>query len=541
MNYNEKVLEFKVDVQNIWRLQCKNLYYASLGVIAIRELLQNSVDAITRKVKKGLITKQQGLIKITIEGNDIIFEDNGIGMSKEIIHDKFLILGKSDKDNSSEIGGFGVAKAVILGCCDWFSVETFNNIFTLDDIGVNPIREQPTKINGTRITLKNVVYSDKKYIGEYYTIFKQEIFNILQTSDIPYRVLYNGTPVDLWFKDEVLSYKSIENFGLYKEDYPQVETKVLFKNLLSFQQEGMLYVRLNGLTQYYSYKGKLSCNVIVDFNTELNPTDDNYPFTASRESTKWDYTKMLNAISDKLIQKPNSILSTIKYTEIFFDNPKDFDESNRVVKGIIENKNKLANRTNTLLDYVAENPNNSPFLQDLFSYMSAYDNFNSYKNHDTITLNNPLKYSWLILKHNNSNIKDYQQSQLMNTTILWDSFLRIVAEGYKDLSGTLFYPGVILEDEIFSGCYSKEVDGKEREYILLNPMYIPKSNNIELTLYLLGVAVHELSHFLNCDYESHGDRFIKYHQALYNHSIEKFEKLNKLISKSNLRYTIKEY
>ena len=73
----------------------ENLY--SDKTVVIRELLQNSIDACL--LKKELSAKKSEKytpeIRIIIDSNKISICDNGIGMSKKIIENYFLCIGKS--------------------------------------------------------------------------------------------------------------------------------------------------------------------------------------------------------------------------------------------------------------------------------------------------------------------------------------------------------------------------------------------------------------------------------------------------------------
>ena len=49
-DYTTKVAELQADVQTIWKLQCQNLYNSkNLGALAVRESVQNSLDAIGKR------------------------------------------------------------------------------------------------------------------------------------------------------------------------------------------------------------------------------------------------------------------------------------------------------------------------------------------------------------------------------------------------------------------------------------------------------------------------------------------------------------
>lgn len=89
-------LQFNMDYAAITNLLMgENLY--SDKTIVIRELLQNSIDACLVKqelCKKKSITYRPE-IKILIDSNKLSICDNGIGMTKKVIENYFLCIGKS--------------------------------------------------------------------------------------------------------------------------------------------------------------------------------------------------------------------------------------------------------------------------------------------------------------------------------------------------------------------------------------------------------------------------------------------------------------
>lgn len=112
-NYN-----FKVDLKGIIRLLSDNLY--SSDKVFLRELLQNAVDAVNAR-KKADSGYREGKITVTYQNRknsaQLIFADNGIGLTKEEIHSFLSVIGQSSKRDaamrSSFIGQFGIG---LLSC-----------------------------------------------------------------------------------------------------------------------------------------------------------------------------------------------------------------------------------------------------------------------------------------------------------------------------------------------------------------------------------------------------------------------------------------
>ncbi|WP_338815063.1 HSP90 family protein [Bernardetia sp. Wsw4-3y2] len=104
-------LKFKVDLRGIIDLLSEHIY--TTPNVFLRELLQNSVDAI--EAKKVYDAKAEGKITVRLLNQNpakLIVEDNGIGLTEDEIHNFLAIIGESSKRHShvkeNFIGKFGV-------------------------------------------------------------------------------------------------------------------------------------------------------------------------------------------------------------------------------------------------------------------------------------------------------------------------------------------------------------------------------------------------------------------------------------------------
>lgn len=108
---------FQVNLQGMITLLSKNLY--SSDQVFIRELLQNAVDAITaRKTEQGEFSPQITIAYLDGEVPQLVFTDNGIGLSESEVHQFLTTIGASTKRmsvvNQKEfIGQFGIG---LLSC-----------------------------------------------------------------------------------------------------------------------------------------------------------------------------------------------------------------------------------------------------------------------------------------------------------------------------------------------------------------------------------------------------------------------------------------
>lgn len=137
--------------------------------------MQNAFDAV--KIAKSQGDINDAVIDIEINATDrtITVQDNGIGMSPEIVQKAFFTIGGSYKgdnvDNRLKSGGLGLAKMAFLFSSDFVEVSTVNNGIktyvkaTPEQIQNDNFEIVTTKTNeqsGTKVTVK----IPKTYINE---------------------------------------------------------------------------------------------------------------------------------------------------------------------------------------------------------------------------------------------------------------------------------------------------------------------------------------------------------------------------------------
>ncbi len=285
--------QLKTDAARVWGLYTNNTYkYGDLPVVACREALQNAVDAI-RKAKEGGEIKR-GRFEVTHDPTtgELSFEDNGIGMDHSTLHDVFLTLGKSagKGTGSNAAGGFGVAKAVILGCSpiDEWEIHSRDNFIPSAHLGLRVPRSEQTRAarQGTKITVRGFTgdqTASEKGTGRYVSL-KTRLERVLGASTLDDIDLYvNGEKVAPYFKTGRGS------------AVPPIEESwgkgVARMGLTAFRRAkgegaGAFYVRINGLLQHISraeYDTNLEADIVLDMTPAVRPGEENYPLTTSRD------------------------------------------------------------------------------------------------------------------------------------------------------------------------------------------------------------------------------------------------------------------
>jgi molecular chaperone HtpG len=117
---------FQVNLKGMIELLSEHIY--SSPNVFVRELLQNGIDAIT--TRRSIDASFSGEINVYVDSKspEIVFEDNGIGLSEDEVHKFLSVIGQSSKrDDILEkdyIGKFGIGLLSCFVVSDEIVVET---------------------------------------------------------------------------------------------------------------------------------------------------------------------------------------------------------------------------------------------------------------------------------------------------------------------------------------------------------------------------------------------------------------------------------
>jgi hypothetical protein len=156
-----------VNKQQLLMLLGPTMYNKPLADVAVKELLQNSFDAI--KARQNITTnKGVGNIDIIVnyDNRTIAIKDDGIGMTPDIVKNAFLSIGGTNKeglDVSERSGGFGLAKVQFLLGSEYVKVATVRDGVKTsleataiqlynDDFVIN--KDQTNEPNGSYVEVK---------------------------------------------------------------------------------------------------------------------------------------------------------------------------------------------------------------------------------------------------------------------------------------------------------------------------------------------------------------------------------------------------
>lgn len=266
----------------LFKMLGKGMYNSHSLIITVRELIQNGRDsAIRAKRDPQLILDLQYTELDGLACWRVSLLDNGEGMSADDIENKLLSLA-GDCKSSESIGGFGIAKLVLLTGLR-FEVYTRDIYFDSDLLNKdgNPIKTGKY-IDGARVT---VWLDDRKVYGD--TI--KYAIGIARFSACPITINYRGYDQE----DSV-----IKSTG-YKCG-PAVHSGDDNGNhwTMAIDPGNDMYnvFRLGGLVQFITRScTRIDTNLIIDVSTNARPGDADYPFTTSRESLQ---SSMYTGIND---------------------------------------------------------------------------------------------------------------------------------------------------------------------------------------------------------------------------------------------------
>ncbi|HEX7929339.1 MAG TPA: ATP-binding protein [Sphingomicrobium sp.] len=85
---------------------------------AIREYLQNGLDAVMQAVDAGIMAFGDAKIDVTLAGDGLVIRDNGIGLGVDLAVPRLTSVGASSKDYRSQAGFRGIGRLAGIAFCD---------------------------------------------------------------------------------------------------------------------------------------------------------------------------------------------------------------------------------------------------------------------------------------------------------------------------------------------------------------------------------------------------------------------------------------
>ena len=294
--------------------------------VAVKEMLQNSFDAVKPLIENGTISEGNIDINVDEVNRTITVLDDGLGMTPDTLAGPFLKIAETEKHSERNSGGFGIAKAQFL-----YSEATKTiKVYTLRDGVVSVLDTTSAELRATQeeenpgdqpdITVYRKGDSEHARISKMFpkghgtfvelTIEKQYLDPADQgikdipmpTNDFSYPVLkysplfapinvnFNGSRVyDVGINFPI---NDFEHFGKGIIQFPTFEATIYVSKKENKYAYYSTKVLSNGIWQFNtqtpknpedSNKGELGYDVIIDVNSKVKPDESGYPFALNRQ------------------------------------------------------------------------------------------------------------------------------------------------------------------------------------------------------------------------------------------------------------------
>jgi hypothetical protein len=323
--------KLNADMAGLVQLLGANMYASAIAEVAVKELLQNSFDAVKGAVsnKKSPSLYEHGEITITINDADrtITIQDNARGMTPEIVRDAFFTVAGSDKSDltpEERSGGLGLAKMGFMMGAERLTLDTVRDGVrvrvdtTATDIANSNFQIIKTSANkkehGTTVTVKiPEFYTDPKTGEEkaiyfsgnpsYYSALQKPLIGPVVVKTIRKSTFKDNVetlPVGLNFAaDKYIPFKVNFSWGsadIYfgKErgsDEYSVNHQVLSSGVYQFNTKFML-----------SQTEKIPYDIIVNVKPSVEAKHPDYPFENSRERFKGRLEEDIKSLGNYLAQ-----------------------------------------------------------------------------------------------------------------------------------------------------------------------------------------------------------------------------------------------
>jgi len=204
-------IPFDVETSRILQILASEIYDSPKAFL--RENAQNAYDAILMRATSQASSITDFQIKITVQAGRIVVQDDGIGMTEEVLRSNFWKAGSSGKKSelaqrSGVIGTFGIGAMANFGVCESLRVETRH--IDSDVTLISSARREDLRIAQDCIDLERV--SDNRGPGTIITADLDPSFPVNDTSVCDYLKQYvRFLPVAVLVNGILISQEVFEN------------------------------------------------------------------------------------------------------------------------------------------------------------------------------------------------------------------------------------------------------------------------------------------------------------------------------------------
>lgn len=204
-------IAFDVETSRILQILASEIYDSPKAFL--RENSQNAYDAILMRSTAQGLPVSDCKIQIVVQPNRIVVQDDGIGMTEEVLRSNFWKAGSSGKKSelaqrSGVIGTFGIGAMANFGVCTSLRVETRH--IDSDVTLISSARREDLRIAQDCIDLERL--SDKREPGTIITADLDPSFPVDEASVCEYLKQYvRFLPVPVLVNGKLISKEAFEN------------------------------------------------------------------------------------------------------------------------------------------------------------------------------------------------------------------------------------------------------------------------------------------------------------------------------------------
>ncbi|ABP64186.1 hypothetical protein Saro_3944 (plasmid) [Novosphingobium aromaticivorans DSM 12444] len=127
---------------------------------AIREYLQNGLDAVMQAVDGGIMAFADAKIDVTLEDDGLVIRDNGIGLGVDLAVSRLTSIGASSKDYRVQAGFRGIGRLAGIAFCDrlvFLTKAQGESECTRIEFNANQLRKDMAPASGGHLSLAKLL------------------------------------------------------------------------------------------------------------------------------------------------------------------------------------------------------------------------------------------------------------------------------------------------------------------------------------------------------------------------------------------------
>ena len=464
----------------------------------VREFLQNSRDAGATEIHFNL-SESDGRITLVVK-------DNGVGMDRDTITGKLMALGESGKGNDST-GGFGVAKILLFFAHEKYTIETRDLVVSGEggSYRIDTSSEYTSGVRATVVLAGEVLescYCKKSY--KIVNLFRNEI----RKSYLPKLAIFvDGERVEADLKQG----KAVE----------EIDKGMVLHKRNTEGKECYIAIRVRGLHMFEMYTSEARFKLIV----ELDGYSVEY-LTTNRDGLRGDFGSRVGKICQSYVL--NSAKGKKSTVNLFEGKSSRFSEqheellaelNSRIAELGIDDEDRYASLTALFGEAKDKAPELSEALSRLEQRLLGTKILNGTDWVPLTVKDLELDHHYFVETVGKKKLPGKWEPQNFNmaqTMVLelWSKILSMVLAD-ADLGGREFNVGYVLDDGSEGGKALAKFRTRGDVFLfLLNPLKygnekrlpIKRSRRLELVMWLMTLAIHEVNHAAG--YDHHNEEFI---------------------------------